>query len=213
MIRESRRRTRLTRGHQRLLFYFIFSLLLFSVLACNKPAGFGVGGRYSDAMFEISKPSGNMGQAVNKLEYVVRRDPLYRDSLTLLGRAYYRRGRYQDAFQMLKRALAVHPKNEVAWIAMGLTQLRLGQDKKGLESLKGGITLLNKVSRDGYKDVEFWDKNGLVRHSTRKVVFYILKGLGEKPKILRSGEILLVRITDELLEGRKEEITQQDERD
>lgn len=137
----------------------------------------------------------------------MRHDPSYEDSLTLLGRAYYKRQRYKDAFQLLKRALAVNPKDEIAWTALGLTQLRLGDDQRGLESFKGGITLLSQVAKRGepYKGVEDWDKNSLVRRALRKAILYATKGLEEKKKLIRSGEILLTRIDNEEWEAKMEE--------
>ena len=146
-----------------------------------------------------------MAKAIKKLEYVVRRDPFYKDSLNLLGRAYYNKGRYRDAFKILERALAVNPDDEIAWIALGLTQLRIGDDKEGLKTFKGGISSLLKVSRDGYKGLEYWDKNGLVRNAIRKSVFLARKGLEEKKKIVRIGEALLFRIDDELEKGTAEQ--------
>ncbi|MFQ5849011.1 MAG: tetratricopeptide repeat protein [Candidatus Binatia bacterium] len=182
----------------------VLSCTVFAV-GCWRPAGFGIGGRYLDARLEISNPGGNLNLAITNLEYVVRRDPFYKDSLTLLGRAYYKGGRYRDAFQILKRALAINPQDEIAWIALGLTQLSLGDDQRGLETFKGGISLLLRVSRDGYKDIEFWDKSGLVRSAARRAVLFASKGLGEKQKIIRMGEILLFRIDNELWEGRREQ--------
>ncbi|MFQ5849005.1 MAG: tetratricopeptide repeat protein [Candidatus Binatia bacterium] len=192
-------------------FLFTIHYLLFTILfvvACGRPSGFGIGGRYLDAKSEIVKRRGNINRAITKLEYVVRRDPFYEDSLTLLGRAYYKRGRYQDAFEILKRALAVNPEDEIAWIMLGLTQLRLGDDIRGLESFKGGLTLLSKVSKDGYRGLDFWDKNRLVRSALRKAILYVSKGLEEKKRIIQSGEILLARIDDEEWFGKREQFTE-----
>ncbi|HXG51266.1 MAG TPA: tetratricopeptide repeat protein [candidate division Zixibacteria bacterium] len=138
-----------------------------------------------------------MTKAVARLEYVVVRDPYYKDSLTLLGRAYYASGRYRDAYEILKRALAIRPDDEIAWISLGLTELRLGNDAKGLESLKGGLTLLSKVSKEGYRGIEFWDTDGYVRAALRRAVFAVTKGLQEKESIIQTSEILLSRIDDE----------------
>jgi tetratricopeptide (TPR) repeat protein len=141
---------------------------------------------------------------------VVSRDPLYRDSLTLLGRAYYKGRRYRDAFQILKRALAVNREDEIAWITLGLTQLRLRDDERGLESFKGGITLLLKVSKDGYRGLDVWDVNGSVRRTIRKAVLFAAKGLEEKKRIIRSGEILLDRIDEEEWIVEREEILERE---
>lgn len=206
-----RRRENLTQNHRRTFLLLAICYSLFAILfapGCWRPAGFGIGGRYLDAKKEITRRGGNLDLAIFNLEHVVRRDLSYEDSLTLLGRAYYKRQRYKDAFQILKRALAINPKDEIAWTALGLTQLRLGDDQRGLESFKGGITLLSQVAKRGepYKGVEEWDKNGLVRAALRKAVLYATKGLEDKKKLIRVGEILLTRIDDEEWEAKIEEV-------
>ena len=138
-----------------------------------------------------------MDKAVAALEYVVSQDPLYKDSLTYLGRAYYRKGRYQDAFAILQRALAVNKDDEIAWIAIGLAQLRIGQNEKGIEALKGGITLASKVMADGYRDHMYWDTRGLVRASLRRSAFLLVKGLEEKENSIRATDHLLGLVDDE----------------
>ena len=172
-----------------------------SLLGCSRPPGFGVGGHYNNATSEFVGRGGNVDHAIASLEYVVSRDPFYKDSLTLLGRAYYKRGRYKDAYQVLQRALAVSALDEIAWVALGLTQLRLGDDQNGMESLKGGLTLLSKLSENGYKGIDFWDRNRLVRNSLRRTAFLVTKGSEEKEKIIESGELLLASIDREQWQG------------
>jgi tetratricopeptide (TPR) repeat protein len=168
---------------------------------------FGIGGRYLEGKQEVTKGRfGDVDKAILALEEVARQDPTYQDSLTLLGRAYYKKGRYWDAFEILRRATAVNPEDEIAWIALGLTQLRMGDDQRGFETLKGGLTLLNKVSIDGYKGISFWDKNGSVRIAIRQSVFLLIKEAEAKEKIISSGEILLARIDDEMWKSTGEEL-------
>lgn len=62
---------------------------------------FGIGGRYAEGKEEVTKTrGGNIDRAISALEAVVRQDPTYRDSLTLLARAYYKKGRNGDAKQI-----------------------------------------------------------------------------------------------------------------
>lgn len=167
-----------------------------------RPKGFGVGGRYNEARHELRK-DGNMSKAIENLEYVVREDPFYKDSLAQLGRAYYNAGRYKHAFEVLKRAVAVNPEDEIGWMVLGLTQMRLGDDDQGIESFKAGLTLFIKHSQKGYKDIEyiFWDTRGVVRRTVRRSVFLSRKGVEEKSKIIAIGELLLSRIDRELYQA------------
>ncbi|MBI2996936.1 MAG: tetratricopeptide repeat protein [Deltaproteobacteria bacterium] len=159
---------------------------------------FGIGGRYAEGKAEVTKSrGGNLDRAILSLEAVVRQDPTYEDSLTLLGRAYYKKGRYGDARQILERALLVKKDDEIAWLALGLAQMRLGEDQKGLETVKGALTLLGRAMTDGYREYPEWDPNRVVRTSLRRSVVQATKGLEEKNDLIRSLEVLLDRIDDE----------------
>lgn len=159
---------------------------------------FGIGGRYAEGKAEVTKSrGGDLDRAILALEAVVRQDPTYEDSLTLLGRAYYKKGRYGDARQILERALVVNKEDEIAWLAFGLTQLMLGEDQKALETVKGALTLLGRAMRDGYRDYREWDPNRVVRTSLRRSVVQATKGLEDKNNLIRSLEVLLDRIDDE----------------
>ena len=179
--------------------YLLFALCCLLISGClDSIPRFGVGGHYLGGKEQFLRGrGGNMDRAIKELEYVVQEDPTYKNSLTLLGRAYYRRGRYEDGRQVLKRALAVNKKDEIAWISLALAQLRLGEDESGLETLKGGITLLSQVSVEGYLGYPEWDFKHLVRRSIRRTAFLAVKGLDEKRKLITAAETLLIRIDDE----------------
>lgn len=185
---------------------FFSMLACVFALSCGRPPGFGVGGRYLDSKQELMNTrSGDVDKAVRLLESVALDDPFYKDTLTLLGRAHYRNGRYQDAYQVLKRALAANEKDEIAWIALGMTQLRMGDEVNGLDSFKGGITLLSQAAKDGYRGVKDWDKRGLVRSAIRRAVLAATKGLDGKDGIIRSGELVLTRVNQEERLGKIEQ--------
>jgi tetratricopeptide (TPR) repeat protein len=174
------------------------ALVSLSLACTHHIPRFGIGGRYEEGREQFLRGrTGDMDTAVIALENVVSQDPTYKDSLTYLGRAYYRKGRYQDAFAVLQRAVAVNKDDEIAWIALGLTQLRLGQNDKGMESLKGGITLANKVMVDGYHNYIYWDTRGLIRASMRQSAFLLTKGAEEKNNIVQSTDRLLALIDEE----------------
>jgi len=158
----------------------------------------GVGGHYEAGKEEFMRgKAGNMDKAITELEMVVRENPTYRDSLTLLGRAYYNKTRYKDAAAILQRAVVVKKDDEIAWIVLGAARLHLNQDEEGLEELKGGITLLSKVSVDGYRDYPLWDTRGLIRASIRRTAFILTKEGNNKEELLREVNALLTRIDDE----------------
>lgn len=179
----------------------VLVMLVFGLLAsCTSESipRFGVGGRYEEGRGEFMRGrGGDMDRAIAALEYVVSQDPTYKQSLTYLGRAYYRKARYRDAFAVLQRALAVDKEDEMAWLALGLAQLRLNQNEKGMESLKGGVTLANKVWVDGYHNYLYWDTRGVVRASLRRSAFLLTKGLEEKDNIIQTTDRLLALVDEE----------------
>jgi tetratricopeptide (TPR) repeat protein len=175
----------------------LFAAAQFTACMHNIPR-FGLGGEYEEGNDQFLRGrGGDMDKAVVALESVVTQNPTYKDSLTLLGRAYYRKARYRDAFAVLQRALAVRGDDEIAWLALGITELRLGQDEKGIETLKGAITLASKVLVYGYRDYPQWDSKGTVRSSVRRTAFYLVKGIDDKQNIIKSTETLLSQIDDE----------------
>ena len=176
-------------------------LLLVAVLlygCSNTLPRFGIGGRYEEGRDQFLRGrGGDMDKAVVALEAVVMADPTYKDSLTYLGRAYYRKGRYQDAFAILQRALAVNPDNEIAWISLGVTQLQLGENEKGIETLKSGITLASKVMVEGYHNYEKWDIRRTIQTSIRRSAFLLVSESQAKEKIIQSVNQLLAQVDDE----------------
>ena len=187
----------------------VSSILVTSLSGCWRPAGIGVGGNYNDALLELGKTQrgGNVRKAIVHLEYVVRRNPKYKDSLTQLGRAYYYAGRYGSSFEVLKRALALNREDEIGWIVLGLTQMQQGDDEAGLESFKGGLTLLAKATKEGYQEIpdEFWDARGVVRRALRRSISLARKGVAEKRRIIQAGELLLHRVDSELYDAEQDQ--------
>jgi tetratricopeptide (TPR) repeat protein len=191
---------------------FFGSLLFVSVgvAACstNIPR-FGLGGQYEEGKDQFLRGrGGDMDKAVFALETVVTQNPTYKDSLTLLGRAYYGKTRYRDAFLILQRALAVRGDDEIAWLSLGLTELRLGQDEKGIETLKGAITLASKALVPGYLNYSEWDSKGSVRTALRRAAFSLTKGIDDKQNIIKSTETLLLQVDDEANYQRNDHVRQ-----
>jgi len=173
---------------------------VFLSLACNHAVPrFGIGGRYEEGREQFLRGrGGSMEVAITALESVVSQDPTYKDSLTYLGRAYYRTNQLQPAYAVLQRALIVNKDDEMAWMAFGATQLRLGQNDAGIESLKGGITLASKVMVDGYHDLIYFDTRGLIRAEIRRSAFLLTKGIDEKTNIIATTDRLMALVDDEV---------------
>ena len=142
-------------------------------------------------------PNANIDKAVDNLEAIVQENPTYLDSLTLLGRAYYKKRRYYVAHLILQRAVAVNKEDEIAWLVFGLAQIRLGEAEKGLESIRGGITLLGKAMSDGYRGFPSWDQRATVRTSLRRSALQAVKGLEDTDALVNIVEQLLARIDEE----------------
>jgi tetratricopeptide (TPR) repeat protein len=188
----SRRRLRVPAG-------CLLLALVSSLPACSAPNWyFGLGGKYNQANMELMRGrAADLDKAIANLESIVKEDPSYRDSLTLLGKAYYKKGRYYDAFAILQRALAVNNDDEIAWLYYGLTQIKIGENEKGLETIRGGLTLLGKAMRNNYRDHPAWDPRGTVRASLNRAVFQALKGLQERDNLIQVTEGLLARVDEE----------------
>ncbi|MGH7928164.1 MAG: tetratricopeptide repeat protein [Candidatus Binatia bacterium] len=191
-------RTRSTYSMAAILLSAVIFVPLLAGCTAEQIPRFGIGGRYEEGRDQFLRGrGGNMDTAVEALEFVVSKDPTYKSSLMYLGRAYYRKGRFQDAHAILQRAVAVNPEDELAWLAFGLTQLRLGELQKGMESLKGGITLASKVMVDGYHNSIYWDTRGVVRASIRRSAFLLSRGAEEKDNIIQATDRLLAQVDDE----------------
>lgn len=170
-----------------------------AVLGSLRLPALGKAGKYRQGKSFLTKPRGaGVNEAVPYFEEIAKKAPTYRNTLALLGRAYYHQRRYQDSLQILQRALAVNKEDEIAWLVSGLARLRLGDEQKGLENFKGGLALLVKVSKSGYMGYDNWDLNGLVRTAIRRAILQAVKnGLGAKERLIRLGDIVLYRIDDE----------------
>jgi tetratricopeptide (TPR) repeat protein len=181
--------------------YFMMSVLGFQLLfGCSRPDWFvGVGGAYNEGKYELlRRVGGDMDKAIDRFEYIAKEDPTYRDSLTQLGRAYYRKGRYQDAHVILQRAVALNPQDDIGWLVYGISQLRLGDTARGFESVRGGLTLFNKATINGsYRNYKSWDPAGRVKASLRRAVFLAAKESEAKDELIRSVEAVLSAVDDE----------------
>jgi tetratricopeptide (TPR) repeat protein len=177
-----------------------FGIVLSLISGCGvRLPSLGLEGKYRMGRSLYTKPQkAGVSEAIPYLEEVAKKDPYHKDTLTLLGRAYYDRKRYQEALWVLTKSLEINRQDEIAWATLGITQLQLGEDGKGMESLQNGLVLLNKAAKSGYRGYLNWDPNSLVRNQIRKTILQIAEeGLNGKEQIIRSTENLLTRVDNE----------------
>ncbi|MSP40041.1 MAG: tetratricopeptide repeat protein [Deltaproteobacteria bacterium] len=174
-------------------------LLVTMAIGCSHAVPyFGMGGRYEEGKEQFMRGrTGDMDLAITALENVVSQDPMYKFSLTYLGRAYYRKGRFQDAYAVLQRAVAVNNDDEMAWMALGLTEMRIGRIDNGIETLKGGITLGSKAFMNGYHNWLYFDTRGLIQNAIRRSAFLLTKGAEERANIISDTDRLMALVDDE----------------
>jgi tetratricopeptide (TPR) repeat protein len=186
-------------NHKKHLLYALVLSAGFQLVGCSRPDWFiGTGGKYNEGKYELMRRvGGDMDKAIDRFESIAREDPTYKDSLTQLGKAYYKKTRYRDAHAILQRALALNDRDDLAWLIYGITQLRLGDNARGLETTKSALTLFSKVSVDGYRGYNPWDIDNKVKNATRRAVFAALKGLEDKEGLIRSVEAILAAVDDE----------------
>ena len=150
--------------------------------------------------FVITSPKGKANDAVTLLVDVAVENPLYKNTLTLLGAAYYWQGNNYEASKFSSRALAVKKDDEIAWLIYGLTQLKLEEHRKGTDSLKAGLTLLNKQSKSG--NLESLSPPASIRRDFRRAVFAVDKAdPAQKAETINAVENLLLRIIEEASEN------------
>ena len=78
--------------------------------------------------------AGNLKEAKQFLQAVVRAEPRYLPALNLLGVVFGRLGRNGDAMASYNRALAVAPQSIEAWYGLGMTQLAAGRPDNSIAS-------------------------------------------------------------------------------
>ncbi len=148
--------------------------------------------------FVMTQPKGRANDAIFLLAEVALENPAYKDTLRLLGTAYYWAEKYSEAFKLLSRSLIVIKEDEIAWLLYGLTQFRLGDEQMGIDSLKGGLSLLHERSQPGYLGLLNWDAQGLVKRDLHRAAIIVAQAeLSRKAELIRVIEILILRVSVE----------------
>jgi tetratricopeptide (TPR) repeat protein len=120
-------------------------------------------------------------------------------SLELLGRAQYLTGNYAQARQTLEKDLSIHRSDNVARLYLGLTLVRLGDQKAGLTNIQRGMSgiynwldYLNNNFR--FEFGQFWDEEGTIRGGIKSDLDMISSGKIDWPRLIANGESLGIGI-------------------
>jgi tetratricopeptide (TPR) repeat protein len=80
--------------------------------------------QYDDAMFDFS--TGNYASAVEKLQAILERDPVYFEAQLALGMAYYRQGDYPSAIAEGLKAERLKPHEQLVHTNLSLFFMKAG---------------------------------------------------------------------------------------
>ena len=122
--------------------------------------------------------------------------------LSFLGRAQYLTGNYAQARQTLEKDLFHHRSDNVARLYLGLTLVRLGDQKGGLTNIQRGMSgIYNWLDylNDNFR-FEFgqgWDPGGTIRAGIKSDLDMIASGKIDWPKLIADGESLGIGIEQE----------------
>ena len=119
-----------------------------------------------------------------------------------LGRTQYLTGNYAQARQTLEKALSEHRSDNVARLYLGLTLVRLGDEKAGLTNIQRGmqgihnwLNYLNDSFRFTFgKD---WDPEGTIRAGIKSDLTMISSGKINWAQLIADGERLGIGIEQE----------------
>ncbi|MFW6218011.1 MAG: tetratricopeptide repeat protein [Verrucomicrobiota bacterium] len=89
----------------------------------------------------IALERGGAGEAVDLLEPLVESQPLAAEALLLLGEAYQRQDKYEEAEFILQRVLSIPDEKVDALIALGRLEVRRGKFDTALEHLRAALEL------------------------------------------------------------------------
>lgn len=92
------------------------------------------------------------------LEYAISQDPSYTEALVLLGTIMFEEHHFEEAGELLYRAVQINPRNPDVWLQAAAAYLRISQPKKAADIadeallLFPGQTSLLRVAAYGYMD-------------------------------------------------------------
>lgn len=193
-----------------------FSVAVF-LSAC---ASFQLGGEFLSGRQAYLR--GDPETALGYFHSVARKDPGYaygtalRQSIwSYAGRAEYATGRYSAARNSLEKALSFDHENSIARLYFGLASARSGdreggsrEIERGLRGMRAYLEYVTEAHRFSYG--QFWDPSREIRRSIERALAIISKEEIDWQNVITAGELLGMRMEEEIDRARRDERTDLD---
>jgi len=101
----------------------------------------------------IYSEQGNLDQANGLLHDIISDTPLYTDAYDLLANNLSTDGEYQEAVQVLEKAVGISPRNVQRLHNCGLAAMRAGEPQKGVAYLKKAVEMSRTSSPELLEDL------------------------------------------------------------
>src|ERR1051325_4346618 len=179
----------------------LFALFVFAGCASFQTAGDVQSGRQA---LLIRQPE----QALPSFQRAAERDPnyvfisgTYREGIwTYLGRTQYTLGQYAEARASLERALSQYKDDYLARLYLGLTMVRLG-DERGVREIEAGLRGLRdwiEYANASRPFEAFWDPLGQIRSEIEKDLNTVSGKDIHSPTLVASAEWVGHQMEDEI---------------
>ena len=156
--------------------------------------------------------TGRPNDAVGYLTRAAAIDPNYQTGnrvsegvLTLLGRAYYETGKYDDARKTLEKAVSIYKDDPLAHLYLGLTLLRDGDRERGRKEIDVGLNGINETLEYITADRVYgfyWDPGMQIRKAVKTTLAAKLDGA----ELAMAAEQIGVAFDEEIDRARRDEL-------
>ena len=190
-------------------FIILFPLLLFiSSCASFQTAGDVQSGRQALLINQPESALGYFQRAAHSNPNYMFQSGMYREGIwTYVGRSQYVLGKYPEARESLERALSQYPDDYLARLYLGLTLMRMG-DERGVRDIEAGLRGLHdwlEYINASRPFQAFWDPLRQIRSEIEKDLAMISGKDLNSPSLIASSEWVGHQMEDEIDRVRRDE--------